>query len=55
MITLRTVENMKRKAKKIKKERHITHTQALDEQAKEHGFQSWALLMKKFNNGGDAA
>lgn len=60
MITPRTVENMKRQAKKVKKERGITHTQALDELSRAEGFQNWALLMKTINArlsglGGEAA
>lgn len=41
---------LKKKAKKLKKEKEIPHTEALNEVAKELKFRSWDHLMKTFNN-----
>lgn len=44
-MTPRSIESLKRAAKKLKKERGITHTEALKEIAHREGFQKWELLV----------
>ncbi|MBF0143571.1 MAG: hypothetical protein HQL59_08980 [Magnetococcales bacterium] len=41
-----SIQHLKRQAKKISKERGITHSEALDILAREQGYQNWSLLMK---------
>lgn len=44
-----TVAYIKRQAKKVKKDKNITHTQALEQLAKEHGFANWKDCLQKLN------
>ena len=48
--TLDEVEGMKREAKRQKKARGITHSEALAEQAQSRGFRNWSLLMRAVNH-----
>jgi hypothetical protein len=41
IVSSKTVEQMKQKARKLKREQSITHTQSLDAVAKETGFNHW--------------
>ena len=41
IISTNTVEHLKQKARKLKRDQAITHVQALDEIAKSHGFNHW--------------
>lgn len=41
-----TLEFVKRQAKKLKKEKGITHTEALNEVSKGIGFQNWEHCRK---------
>lgn len=41
-----TLEYIKRQAKKIRKERNITHTQALELLAKEYGYSNWKHCLR---------
>lgn len=41
------VEYLKRLAKTVKKEKGITHTEALDLIARERGYQDWKDLISK--------
>lgn len=43
------IEWLKRQAKKLKKEKAITHTEALELIAKEQGHSSWKQLMLWYN------
>lgn len=45
----KSINEMKRQAKRQRKARGITHSAALDEQAAQYGFRNWALLMKAHN------
>lgn len=40
------IARIKRQAKKLVRERSITHAEALDKAAAEHGFANWSLLSK---------
>jgi hypothetical protein len=44
-----TIEYIKRKAKNIKKEQNITHTQALEVIAKECGYSNWKHCQQSLN------
>lgn len=44
--TLAQVERLKREARRIKKDRGCTHTEALDIVALKYEYQSWQLLMR---------
>lgn len=45
-----TLEYIKRQAKKVKKERGITHTAALEFVSKQLGFDSYKDFLKSFYN-----
>ena len=40
------IEQLKRDAKRLKKQESITHAEALDRIAQQHGFKNWAALMR---------
>jgi hypothetical protein len=42
----RSLENLKRHAKEIKRERGCSHSEALDQVAVRYGYQNWSLLSK---------
>lgn len=46
LISKNTFENLKRQAKLLKRSSGITHSEALDQAAIEHGFSNWSLLAK---------
>lgn len=45
-LTIQQVENLRRDAKKLGRAEGITHSQALDRLAQDHGFKNWSLLQK---------
>lgn len=47
--TILNVDALKRKAKEMKRDAGMTHTQALDSLAAQHGYTSWSHLMKEQN------
>lgn len=49
----RKIGNLKRAATRYKKGTGLTHSQALDAVAKQHGYHNWALLMRA-NNGSNS-
>lgn len=46
-----SIESLKRKAKKLKKEQGVSHAKALDTMARSLGFGTWSLLMKNSEDG----
>ena len=46
IVTSVTVEHLKQKARKLKREKGILHTQALDEIAKSDGFEQWYQVVE---------
>ncbi|HBK7822129.1 TPA: plasmid-related protein, partial [Vibrio cholerae] len=46
IISSATVERLKQKARKLKREKPITHTQALDEVAVSAGFNHWHQVVQ---------
>lgn len=40
------LERFRREAKKLKRELSITHSEALDRIAAQHGFKNWSLLVR---------
>ncbi len=45
-LSLAEVEQLRRNAKRAARTQDLSHTQALDEQARQKGFPNWATLMK---------
>jgi hypothetical protein len=43
------IENLKREAKRLRKQLKIAHSAALDILAERHGYKNWSLLEKAFN------
>ena len=43
------IENLKREAKKLRKQLNITHSAALDILAERHGYKNWSLLERASN------
>ena len=41
------IEKLKKHAKRLKREQNISHFEALDQVARNQGFNSWSLLMKR--------
>jgi len=53
MDKLPTLEQIKRQAKKLRKETGISHTQALDTVAKKHGFANWINCQRSLKEHSD--
>jgi hypothetical protein len=47
----RTIEGLKRRAKRLKKETGCTHTQALDEMARKGGYQNFTDARRALGGG----
>lgn len=45
----RSIESLKREAKKLKKLEGLTHSQALDKLAARYGFSNWSCLMRAWS------
>lgn len=48
-LTPAELDQLRRNAKRQSRERNLSHTQALDEQAREKGFSNWSTLAKQVN------
>jgi len=48
LITAKTIEIFKQKARKLKQEKGISHTQALDEIAQQHKFNNWHHVSESY-------
>ncbi len=46
LFTIAQVERFKREAKRLHRESHISHSQALDQIANVNGYSNWSLLAK---------
>lgn len=51
VLTRQKIGLLKRAATRYKKEKGLTHSQALDAVAKEFGYNNWALLMHAHEEG----
>ena len=49
-MTFTELKNIKREAKRMRKNSDIKHSEALKELAQIRGFKSWELLMKQVKN-----
>lgn len=50
IFSLAQIEQLKNDAKRVARDRRVTHSRALDEIALKHGFENWSLLMKCSGN-----
>lgn len=53
-LTPAELDQLRRNAKRQSRERNLSHTQALDEQAREKGFSNWSTLAKQVNRAAPA-